>query len=167
MNGTEPMSNRNLHKSRKRVHDVCSDHVVGAILSGWRYDISSLSPAMRTDYEQHLADCAHCRGRQRNARMIDVGLISALSLSMVAFLLAAVVLRRYEVLTHLPALHTLHLHQTVISVSLQVVAFAGLIISTILWTLVAIATPLPGFLGGILQERIPSSVWDRLTRRHA
>ena len=152
---------------RKRTHDVCIDHVVGAILSGWRYDISGLSPAMRTDYEAHLEDCQHCRRRQRNSRMIDVGLISAFTLSSVAFLLAAVVLRRLELLTHLPALHALHLHQTVVSVSLEVVAIAGLIISSILWTLVAIATPLPGFLGEILQEHLPSELWDRLTRRHA
>jgi len=44
--------------SRNRVPvSPCVDPVVGAILSGWRYDISALSPEMRTDYEQHLSDC--------------------------------------------------------------------------------------------------------------
>ena len=152
----------------RRTHPSgCIDQVVGDILSGWRYDISGLSPEMRTDYEAHLADCTHCRRRQRNSRMFDVGLISALSLSIVAFLLAAVVLRRMDVLTHLPALHALHLHQTAISISLEVVAIAGVVISSALWILVAIATPLPGYLNEFLQERLPSVLCDRLTRRHA
>ena len=34
----------------------CTDPVIGDILSGWRYDISGLSPAMRTDYDQHLSE---------------------------------------------------------------------------------------------------------------
>jgi len=58
---------------------------VGNILSGWRYDISGLSPAMRTDYEQHLTDCSHCRRRQQVARTIDVLLISVSTLSIAAF----------------------------------------------------------------------------------
>ena len=33
---------------------ACTDPIVGAILSGWRYDISGISPEMRTYYEQHL-----------------------------------------------------------------------------------------------------------------
>ncbi len=53
----------------------CIDQVVGDILSGWRYDISGLSPAMRVDYDQHLTECSHCRKRQRIARTIDVLLI--------------------------------------------------------------------------------------------
>src|ERR1700735_2175924 len=61
--------------NRRTHHTTCIDQVVGDILSGWRYDISGLSPAMRTDYDQHLSDCSHCRRRQRSARTIDVLLI--------------------------------------------------------------------------------------------
>src|SRR5579863_4462071 len=42
----------------------CADPIVGKILAGWRYDISSLAPEMRGDYEQHLAACELCRSRQ-------------------------------------------------------------------------------------------------------
>jgi hypothetical protein len=86
----------------------CTDPLIGGILSGWRYDISGLSPAMRTDYDQHLSDCAHCRRRQHLARTIDVLLISATSLSILAFLLAAVVLHRIEAIAHLG--NSLHGH---------------------------------------------------------
>ncbi len=160
------MINRALRKSRKTLHDACTDHVVGAILSGWRYDISSLSPEMRTDYESHLADCSHCRRRQRIARTIDVLLLSVSTLSILAFLLAAVVIRRIELITHVGALHV-HLRQTAIAISLEAIAVAGLLFSSVLWILVAIATPLPGFLGGIVQQRLPSELRERLARRHA
>src|SRR3569833_2380440 len=79
----------------------CTDAVVGDILAGWRYDISGLSPAMRKDYDQHLAECANCRRRQRLARTIDVLLLSVSSLSILAFLLAAAVLHRIEAIAHL------------------------------------------------------------------
>ena len=42
----------------------CVDPIVGKILAGWRYDISSLAPEMREDYEDHFDGCAHCRYRQ-------------------------------------------------------------------------------------------------------
>ncbi len=41
----------------------CTDPVIGDILSGWRYDISGLSPAMRTDYDQHLSEPAPAASR--------------------------------------------------------------------------------------------------------
>src|SRR3984885_3624091 len=132
----------------------CIDQVVGDILSGWRYDISGLSPAMRTDYDQHLSDCSHCRRRQRIARTIDVLLISVSTLSIAAFLLAAFVIHRLEVVAHIGTVR-LHLNQApVIAVSLEAVAVSGLVVSALLWLLVAIATPLPGFLGDIVQQRI-------------
>ena len=150
--------------NRKSSHSACIDQVVGDILSGWRYDISGLSPAMRTDYDQHLSDCSHCRRRQRIARTIDVLLISVSTLSIAAFLLAAVVIHRIELITHIFTMH-LRLSQTHgIAISLEAVAIAGLIFSTLLWILVAIATPLPGFLGGIVQERIPADLRDRFTK---
>src|SRR6202048_4959385 len=71
----------------------CADPVVGSILAGWRFDISGLSPAMATDYEEHLSECSYCRRRQRVARTIDVLLLSVSTLSILAFLLAAVVYR--------------------------------------------------------------------------
>ena len=145
----------------------CTDPIVGAILSGWRYDISSISPEMRTDYENHLAECPNCRRRQHIARTIDVLLISISSLSIVAFLLAAVVMHRLEVLTHIGGSLTVHLHETPIAISLQAVAMAGLIVSTFLWVLVAIATPLPGLVSTLLVERVPSGIRQRFARRHA
>src|SRR5271154_196333 len=91
--------------SRRTNQTTCTDQVVGDILSGWRYDISGLSPAMRTDYEQHLSDCSHCRRQQRIARTIDVLLISVSTLSIAAFLLATVVIRRVELVTHIFTMH--------------------------------------------------------------
>ncbi|MGH9597963.1 MAG: hypothetical protein ACRD3K_14310 [Edaphobacter sp.] len=149
---------------RKASHAPCVDQVVGDILSGWRYDISGLSPAMRTDYDQHLSDCSRCRRRQRIARTIDVLLISVSTLSIAAFLLAAVVIHRIELITHIFTMH-LRLSQTHgIAISLEAVAIAGVIFSTLLWILVAIATPLPGFIGGIVQERIPADLRERFTK---
>jgi hypothetical protein len=141
----------------------CTDQVVGDILSGWRYDISSLSPAMRTDYEQHLRECGHCRHRQAAARTFDVLLLSVSTLSIFAFLLMCVVLHRIETLAHLTSLHV-QLHRAAVAISLQAVAVAGLLFSMVLWVLVAIATPLPGFLTGLLQERIPDDIRQRFTR---
>ena len=158
------MSNRNTSSTLQA--KSCTDPIVGAILAGWRYDISDISPEMRTDYEQHLADCSHCRHRQRAARTIDVLLISVSSLSILAFLLAAVVIRRVEMLTHIGIIHV-HLRQTWVAVSLETVAVAGLVISMVLWLLVAIATPLPGFLSSVVQQRIPPNVRQRFTRRAA
>lgn len=149
----------------RRIHTTsCIDQVVGDILSGWRYDISGLSPAMRTDYDQHLTDCGHCRRRQRIARTIDVLLISVSSLSILAFVLAAVVIHRVELVTHIFSLH-LRLNQThAVAISLEAVAITGIVFSALLWVLVAVATPLPGFLGGLVQERIPADLRDRFTK---
>ncbi len=144
----------------------CTDPIVGAILSGWRYDISSIAPEMRTDYEQHLAECAHCRRRQTIARTIDVLLISVTALSIVAFLLAAVVIHRIDVLTHVVDVH-LRLHQRAITVSLEAVAIVGLVISSVLCVLVAVATPLPGFLSDKVQQKLPPDLRQRFGRHHA
>lgn len=153
---------------------LCTDPVVGAILSGWRYDISGLSPAMRTDYEDHLATCPHCRSKQRLHRTIDVLLISVSTLSIAAFLLATLVIHRIESLIHLGAVHLQlrEFHRTSVDISLEAVAFAGLFFSALLWVLVAVATPLPGFLGGILRrripaERLPASLRNRIMKHHA
>src|SRR5580698_2114913 len=151
--------------ANRRTHQTsCNDQVVGDILSGWRYDISGLSPAMRTDYEQHLSECSHCRRRQRVARTIDVLLISVSTLSILAFLLAAVVIHRVELMTHIGVFHV-RLSQThALAISLEAVAIAGMAFSALLWVLVAVATPLPGFLGDFVQQRIPADLRDRFTK---
>lgn len=146
------------------MHSSCIDQVVGDILSGWRYDISGLSPAMRTDYEHHLSECSHCRRRQNVARAIDLLLISVSTLSIVAFLLAAVVIRRVELVTHIAKVQV-HLNQAhAVAISLEAVAVTGLVLSTLLWVFVAIATPLPGFLGDFVQQRIPEDLRERFSK---
>jgi hypothetical protein len=145
----------------------CTDPIVGAILSGWRYDISAISTEMRTDYENHLAECRNCRRSQRKARVFDLLLITISSLSIVAFLLASVVMHRLELLTHIAGSLTVHLRQTPVVISLQAVAIAGLLISMVLWVLVAIATPLPAVVSTMVQERVPSNIRQRFARRHA
>jgi len=145
----------------------CTDPVIGDILSGWRYDISGLSVAMRTDYDQHLSDCAYCRRRQHLARTIDVLLISVTSLSILAFLLAAVVLHRVEAVAHVGNLVHARLHHTAITISLEAVAIAGLLVSMLLWVLVAIATPLPGLFADALQQRIPPHIRERIMKHPA
>src|SRR6516164_8269900 len=150
--------------NRRKRGTSCTDQVVGDILSGWRYDISGLSPAMRTDYEQHLSDCANCRHRQHIARTIDVLLISISTLSIVAFLLAAVIIHRVELISHIGRVQV-HLNQThAVAISLEAVAVTGLVLSTLLWVLVAIATPLPGFIGDLVQQRIPEDLRERFSK---
>jgi hypothetical protein len=147
---------------------------VGAILSGWRYDISGISPAMRVDYEEHLAGCMHCRRKQRIHRTVDVLLLCATTLSFVAFLLAALVIHRLELLTHIWNLHV-HLHPSngitripaSITVSLQAVAISGLVVSMLLWVLVAIATPIPSIVTGYVRQRVSPEMRDRLSKHAA
>jgi hypothetical protein len=145
----------------------CTDPLIGNILAGWRYDISGLSPAMRTDYDRHLADCAHCRRRQHLARTIDVLLISVSSLSILAFLFAAAVLHRIEAMAHLSSSLHGHLYHTPITISLEATAIGGVVISLMLWVLVAVATPLPGLVSEMLQNRIPPHIRERIMKNAA
>ena len=165
----DPETNRaNSHERRARARvSGCNDPVVGDILAGWRFDISGLSPAMGTDYSLHLTECGYCRHRQRIARTIDVLLLSVSTLSILAFLLAAVVIHRVELVTHGGILHVpVHLHQVhAVAISLEAIAVTGLIFSTLLWVLVAVATPLPGFLGQLVQQRIPPHILSDLRDR--
>ena len=71
----------------------CNDPVVGRILAGWRYDISGLAAEMRGDYEDHFANCAHCKGKQRLHRTIDIGLIVVATISAGVFLVAFAAVR--------------------------------------------------------------------------
>jgi anti-sigma factor RsiW len=146
---------------------ACTDPVVGDILSSWRYDISGISPEMRTDYEQHLATCSHCRSRQRLHRAIDVTLISLSTLSIMAFLLALAVIHHIEPLR--TAAVVLHLEHAQMVLTLQAAAVLGLLASLLAWVLVAIATPAPIYLTGVaieqarvLQDRIPEELRTRL-----
>ena len=160
-----PFASR-ISRSGRLTEPRCTDPVIGDILAGWRYDISGLSPAMRTDYDHHLSECAQCRRRQHLARTIDVLLISVSSLSILAFLLAAAVLHRLESIAHLgTSLHG-HLYHTPITVSLEATAIAGLVISLLLWVLVAIATPIPGLVSDAIQ-RIPPHIRERISKNAA
>jgi Zn-dependent protease len=152
---------------------ACNDRVVGDILSSWRYDISGITPEMRRDYEQHLADCGHCRSRQRLHRTIDVVLIGLSTVSIAAFLFGLAVIHHVHPLQHW-ALVDLHVWQMPIVLSLQAAAIAGLLASLLIWVLVAIATPVPVYLAElalaqarILQDRIPEELRDRLNRNVA
>jgi hypothetical protein len=145
----------------------CTDPLVGNILAGWRYDISGLSPAMRTDYDQHLSDCASCRRRQHIARTIDVLLLSVSSLSILAFLLAAAVLHRIEAMAHLSSSLHGHVYHTPVTISLEAAAFAGLLISLGLWVLVAVATPISSLVSDAVQQRIPPYIRERISKNAA
>ena len=153
--------------SHRQHPSSCTDQVVGDILSGWRYDISGLSPAMRTDYEQHFIECAHCRRLQAISRAIDLLLIMVSTLSIVAFLLAAVVIHRVELVTHIFSLHVRLTQTHAVAISLEAVALAGMAFSGLIWILVAIATPLPGFLGSIVQKHLPADIRDRFHKKAA
>src|SRR6202034_885499 len=109
--------------------EQCIDPIVGKILAGGRYDISSLAPEMRGDYESHLAGCDRCRSRQRMNRIIDVGLIALASISGGVFLLA------FGVIRHFGPRHAFWL---------EIAALAGFGLSALIWLVVAVATPAPG-----------------------
>jgi hypothetical protein len=153
--------------SRRKPILHCSDPLIGDILAGWRYDISGLSPSMRTDYDQHLSDCAHCRRRQHIARTIDVLLISVSALSIFAFLLAAAVLHRIETIAHLGTSLHAHLRNTPITISLEAVAIAGVVVSILLCLLVAISTPIPGLVSDAVSQRIPQNIRERIMKNAA
>ena len=132
----------------------CVEPIVGKILAGWRYDISGLAPEMRGDYEQHLADCQHCRGRQRLHRIIDISLITLASVSAGVFLLAFAVIRYFG-----PRHAFL----------LEIAALAGFALSALIWLIVAVATPAPmavvdaARLGARhVHDRLPAEIRERL-----
>ena len=152
------------HNPRLR-GETCSDPVVGAILSGWRYDISGIAKGMRTDYEQHLDECGHCQKRQRAARRFDWLLILGTTFSIVSFLLMSVVVHKMELLVHIGDVQHLHLHHSAIAISLEAAAIAGLLVSMVLWVLIAVATPLPGLVSGMVQQKLPNDLRQRFSRQ--
>jgi hypothetical protein len=132
----------------------CVDQVVGDILAGWRYDISGITPEMRGDYEQHFVECAHCRSRQRLHRTIDIGLIVVATISAVIFLIAFGAIRHFDP-------NNAHL--------LEFIALAGFAFSSLVWLIVALATPAPVVIQDAaklgarrIQEKIPPEIRERI-----
>jgi ABC-type sulfate transport system permease component len=128
---------------------------------------------MRVDYEEHLAACVHCRRRQRIHRTVDLLLLCATTLSFAAFLLAALVIHRLELMTHIGNVH-LHLREPALShvsssitVSLEAVAISGLVVSMLLWILVAIATPIPSIVTSFVRQRVSPETRDSLSKHAA
>ncbi len=148
----------------------CSDRVVGAILASWRYDISGISPEMRRDYENHFAECAHCRARQKFHRTLDATLAVLTSLAALFFLFALAVLKHIRPLEHVAfnvfGLDVQDTYHMLISAGI-----AGLVFSLIALALVLMATPAPSYLGGLaaerarlLEERLPEAIKSLRTR---
>lgn len=169
-----PMATHSPHADHG--HTACTDLVIGAILSGWRYDISGTPASLRGDYENHLHACAHCRRKQRLHRTIDLLLLAVTSLACAAFVLAAIVVHRFDSLQHLVELH-LHVPPdrvlalahipASISISLEAVAIAGIIVSVLLWALVAMATPVPKMLSTLLRDHVSPEIRNRLWKQAA
>ena len=152
-----------IQRTRGHRTDTCNDQVVGAILSGWRYDISSVPKDLRGDYEAHLGECTHCRKRQRVHRTWDVLLLLVTTLSFAAFLLMSLVMHRLEAYSHISTVHV-YLHSpensgalaripSSVTIGLEAVALAGVFISMLLWLLVALATPAPSTLSAMFRAR--------------
>ncbi len=132
----------------------CTDKLVGAILAGWRYDISGITPEMRGDYEEHFRECEHCRYWQKVHRTIDVALIILAAISAVVFLLA------FGVIYHFEPRHAL---------VLELIALAGFALSALIWLIVAVATPAPlvvvdaARLGArVVHDRLPPEIRQRI-----
>ena len=130
----------------------CNDHVVGAILASWRYDISGISPEMRRDYEQHFTECGHCRSRLKFHRSLDVSLAVLTTLAVLFFLFALAVLQHIKPLEHVASnifgLDIADMFHMFISAGI-----AGLVFSVVALALVLTATPAPSYLSGIAAER--------------
>src|SRR5260370_41244520 len=92
---------------------------------------------MRGDYEEHLAQCQHCRSKRVLHRVIDFGLITIATVSAAIFLLAFSLVRHYSP-SHV--------------VILELTALAGFLFSSLMWIIVAGAAPVPGMLNGAAQE---------------
>lgn len=130
----------------------CNDHVVGAILASWRYDISGISPEMRRDYVQHFADCSHCRARQKFHRSLDVSLAVLTSLAVFFFMFAFLVLTHTKPFEHM-AFNVLGLDISSMYQMLVSAAIAGVLFSVIALVLVLTATPAPAYLSDLASER--------------
>jgi hypothetical protein len=119
---------------------------------------------MRKDYEQHFAECPHCRARQKFHRSLDVTLTVLTSLAFFFFLFALAVLKHIKPLEHM-AFNFFGLDIEDTYHMLVSAGVAGLIFSAILLALVLTTTPAPSYLGGIaverakmLEERLPEAL---------
>ena len=142
----------------------CTDRVIGAILASWRYDISGITPEMRKDYEQHFAECARCRARQRFHRSLDVSLAILTSTAALSFLFALAVLKHVKPLEHV-AFNIFGLDIADTYHMLVSAGIAGLCFSVMALALVLTTTPAPSYLGGLaaeraklLEERLPAAI---------
>lgn len=132
----------------------CTDRVVGGILAGWRYDISGLAPEMCGDYEAHFRECEHCRSRQRLHRTIDLSLMILATISAFLFLFA------YGVIRHFGPRHAL---------IFELIAIGGFVLSTLIWLIVAVATPAPMTMVDVarigarkVHDRLPPDLRERI-----
>jgi hypothetical protein len=133
---------------------ACTDRTIGEILAGWRYDIHGLAPDMRSDYEVHLAECPLCRSRQVLHRTIDIGLMIVAGVSAVIFLVAFGAVRHYS------PRHAL---------VLELIALAGFLFFSVVWLIVAVATPAPVVVADVariqarrLHDKLPSNIREKL-----
>jgi hypothetical protein len=119
---------------------------------------------MRKDYEQHFAECPHCRAKQQFHRSLDVSLAVLTSLSVIFFLFALAVIRHIKPLEHVAfnifGLDLFDMYHMLVSA-----AIAGICFSVIAFLLVLTTTPVPSYLGGIaaerarlLEERLPDAI---------
>jgi hypothetical protein len=109
---------------------------------------------MRGDYEQHLAECAHCHSRQVLHRAIDAGLMIVATVSAMMFLVAFGAVRYFS------PRHAL---------VLELIALAGFLFFSVVWLVVAVATPLPVVVADVarihaqrIQHRLPNHIRQRL-----
>lgn len=132
----------------------CTDPFVGNILAGWRYDITGLAPEMSGDYEAHLAQCTHCRSRQKLHRTIDVTLITLATVSAIVFVFA------FAVIHHFSPPH---------AILFEIGSLCGFAFSALVWLIVAVSTPAPlavkdvAMSGALkLHDHLPENLRDRL-----
>jgi hypothetical protein len=129
---------------------ACIDPFVGKILASWRYDISGLAPEMSGDYLQHLQQCARCHARQRMHRAIDLTLIGLATVAGLVSLCAFVVIRH---------------HRSPHAFWFELGSLALLVLSALVWLLVAIATPAPIVVKAAVKDAAisaASNIHDRL-----
>jgi hypothetical protein len=119
---------------------------------------------MRKDYEQHFAECAHCRSRQKFHRSLDVTLAVLTSLAVFFFLFALAVLKHIKPLEHVAfnifGLDIVDTYHMLVSAGI-----AGLCFSVIALLLVLTTTPASSYLGGIaaehaklIEDRLPEAI---------
>jgi hypothetical protein len=109
---------------------------------------------MRGDYEAHFRECEHCRSRQRLHRTIDLSLMILATISAFLFLFA------YGVIRHFGPRHAL---------IFELIAIGGFVLSTLIWLIVAVATPAPMTMVDVarigarkVHDRLPPDLRERI-----